>query len=77
MFLMVNLLKKSRWNVDQKKSQISVLDENVDVYLVRSYFTNDAWLIVEDILKRKTKSTSWICYSCNHDLHTQASIICE
>ena len=47
----------------------SVLDENVDVHLVRSYFTNDAWLIVKDVLKRKTKSTSWICHSCNRDLY--------
>ena len=78
MLLMVILLKKTRWNECRpEKIPNSVLDENVDVHLVCPYFTDDAWLIVEDIVKRKTKSTTWICHSCNHDLHTQASIICE
>ena len=26
----------------------AVLDENVDVFLVRKYFTNDAWLLVTE-----------------------------
>ena len=29
----------------------AVLDENVDVFFVRKYFTNDAWLLVTDVLK--------------------------
>ena len=31
----------------------SVLDENVDVFLIRKYFSTDAWLMVESILERK------------------------
>ena len=26
----------------------AVLDENVDFFLIRKYFTNDAWLLVTD-----------------------------
>ena len=33
----------------------AVLDENVDVFLVRKYFTNDAWLLVTDVPERKRK----------------------
>ena len=71
------LIEEEQVECRPEKIPNSDLDENVDVHLVHSYFTNDAWLIVKDVLKRKTKSTSWICHSCNHDLHTQASIICE
>ena len=28
-----------------------VLDENIDVFLVQKYLTNDAWLLVTDVLK--------------------------
>ena len=31
----------------------AVLDEKVDVFLVWKYFTNDAWLLVTDVLERK------------------------
>ena len=31
----------------------AVVDENVDVHLVRKYFTYNAWLLVEQVLKRK------------------------
>ena len=36
-----------------EKIPCSVLDENVSIYLVRPYFTVDAWLIVEEIVKIK------------------------
>ena len=55
----------------------AVLDENVDVFLVRKYFTNDAWLLVTDVLKQKKKHPVWICQECQHDLHSAASLICE
>ena len=33
----------------------AVVDENVDIHLIRKYFTYDAWLLVEQVLKRKQK----------------------
>lgn len=38
-----------------EKISNAVLDENVDVYLVRNYFTADAWMVVEDTVKRKSE----------------------
>ncbi|XP_065895227.1 uncharacterized protein [Dysidea avara] len=55
----------------------SVLDENVDVCLVRKYFSTDAWMIVEDIIRQKKKKTVWICSVCQHDLHSDQSVLCD
>ena len=29
----------------------AVLDESVDIFLIQKYFTNDAWLLVTDMLE--------------------------
>ena len=55
----------------------SVLDENVDVCLVRPYFSNDAWMLLDSVLKTKAKNVVWTCNVCFHDLHSEQSIICE
>ena len=31
------------------------------------FFTHDAWLVIEDMMKRK-KENVWVCKSCQHDL---------
>ena len=49
----------------------AILDENVDIYLIRKYFTADAWLVLEDIRKVTlhgcvrfvTKTYLWISLS--------------
>jgi len=55
----------------------AVLDENVDVCLIRNYFTNDAWSLVTDVVERKKECPVWMCSVCLHDLHSEASLICE
>ena len=56
----------------------SVLDENVDVCLVRHYFSADAWMVIQDVIGRKAKMDLWECSVCQHDLHDgRKSIICE
>ena len=58
----------------------AVVDENVDIHLIRKYFTYDAWLLVEQVLTRKKKKMTWICKICHQDLHAKTSgpsIICE
>ena len=47
----------------------SVLNENVDVCLVRHYFSADAWMVVQDVIGRKAKMDLWECSVCQHDLH--------
>ena len=60
-----------------EKVSNAVLDENVDIHLIRSYLSQEAWMIVQDVLQRKREFPSWTCCVCHHDLHCEASIICE
>ena len=58
----------------------AVVNENIDVRLIRKYFTYDVSLLVEQILKCKQKMMTWICNVCHHDLHAKTSgpsIACE
>ena len=57
----------------------AILDQSVDVHLIRHYFTTDAWLIVQDVLQRKRDHHVWICQGCNHDLDEGESeaIMCD
>ena len=55
----------------------SILDENVDIHLVRKHFTADAWILVQEVFKQKSTQVAWICHSCHHDLHSEQSIVCD
>lgn len=55
----------------------SIIDENVDVFLVRKMFTQNAWAMVEDVYKQKVKKMNWICSVCYHDLNDAQSIACD
>ncbi len=54
-----------------------VLDENVDIHLIRKFFTNDAWLLVKDVLEQKQKTHVFSCNCCHHDLAEEPSIVCD
>ena len=54
----------------------AVLDDNVDINLVRHFFSQDAWLVVEDVVQRKKDFDLWICNMCQHELDGD-NIICE
>ena len=55
----------------------AILDENVDIHLVRNHFSQDAWMSVEDVIQRKSDNMVWICHTCLHDLHSEESILCD
>ena len=55
----------------------AVIDENVDIHLIRKYFSNDAWLVVTDLVLQKQRNPVYVCKSCYHDLHKQPSIMCD
>ena len=60
-----------------EKVSNAVLDENVDIHLIRSYFSREAWMMIQDVLRCKREFPSWTCSVCQHDLHSELSIICE
>ena len=73
------LIEESEVECRPERISSAILDESVDVHLIRHYFTNDAWLIVQDVLKRKREGHVWICKGCNHDLDEDVSeaILCD
>ena len=66
-------------DVETKPERVptAVLDENVDVHLIRKFFSNDAWLVVVNVVEQKQKNPSFICKCCYHDLHEESSVVCE
>ena len=52
----------------------AVIDENVDIHLIRKHFSNEAWLVVTNVVHQKQRNPVYICKSCYHDLHKQSSI---
>ena len=45
-----------------EKVSASILDKNVDIHLVRKYFSQDAWLVLQDVLKHKKKNDLGVQY---------------
>ena len=78
------MLKKPNELIDEDQVEVrpenlpdTVLDENVDVHLVRRYFTNDAWLVIKDVIKQKSSNPVYTCKTCFHDLSESVSIVCD
>ena len=60
---------------DPERLPDAVLDENVDVNLIRKFFTHDAWLVVMDVVGQKRSKAVYVCKHCYHDLDEELSII--
>ena len=71
------LIKEEDVECKPERVTEAVVDENVDIHLVRKYFTSDAWMLVEEVVKHKSTKMTWTCRTCFHDLHTEQSIICD
>jgi hypothetical protein len=71
------LIEEENVEVCPEKLPDGVVDENVDVHLIRKYFTNDAWLLVMDVIQQKQRDPVFVCKCCFHDLHDEPSIVCD
>ena len=71
------LIEENEVECHPEKVPNALLDENVNISLIRLCFTDDAWMIVDSVLQQKVQCPSWLCHSCNHDLAKQPSIICD
>ena len=72
-----DLIQEENVEVRPDKLPDGVLDENVDVHLVRRFFSQDAWLLVMDVVKQKQANPVYVCKYCLHDLGEAASIVCD
>ena len=71
------LIEEEKVEVCPDKLPDAVVDENIDVHLIRKYFTNDAWLLVMDVVQQKQQNPVFVCKYCFHDLHEEPSIVCD
>ena len=71
------LIEEEEVECRPERVSAAILDDTVDICLVRNHFTQDAWMVVEDVIQRKSKNMVWTCQTCLHDLHSEESIICE
>ena len=65
------LIEEDQVEFCPEKLPDAVLDENVDVHLVRQYFSRDAWLLVENAVRQKA-SCPYVCNVCFHNLQKDA-----
>ena len=72
-----NLIEETSVEVHPEHLPDAVLDENVDIHLIRRFFSNDAWLHVKDVTARKRCNPIYVCKVCRKDLDEFPSIVCE
>lgn len=60
-----------------EKVNPALASENANFLRLRRYFSNDTWLLVEDVIKQLQKSSCWLCQCCNEELKDGRSIGCD
>ena len=71
------LIEEEDVEVRPEKLPDAILDENVDVHLIRKFFSQDAWLLVTEVVKQKQDKPLYVCLYCLHDLGEAPSIVCD
>lgn len=54
-----------------------IQDEDVNIFSVKEYFTEDAWKVVEQLLYYKKADFSFLCAACTNNLDGVESIGCD
>ena len=72
-----SLIEEEEVETRPEKLADGLIDENVDINLVRRFFTADAWLLVEQSMECMKKSRRYVCEVCFRDLDEQESIACD
>ena len=71
------LIEEEQVEVRPEKLPDAVLDENVDVHLIRKYFSHDAWLSVHSVVQQKKINSTFVCQYCFNDADVCPSIACD
>ena len=70
------LIEEDQIEVRPEKIADGVLDENVDIHLIRKFCTNDAWVLI-NVVQQKKRKTVYVCKICYHDLSEAQSVVCD
>ena len=71
------LIEEDQVEARPEKLPDAVLDENVDVHLIRKYFSHDGWLLVNSVVQQKKINSTFVCNNCFHDADSSPSIACD
>lgn len=71
------LIEEADVELRPEKIPDGIRDENVDIHLIRKFFTNDAWLVLYQATEMKRQSEVYVCKVCSSDLGKAPSIVCD
>lgn len=71
------LIEEQNVEVRPEKLPDAILDENVDIHLIRKFFSVDAWLLITEVVKQKQEKPVYICKYCLHNLEEAPSVVCD
>ena len=73
------IIEEDEVEVRPEKITASCLDENVCLDSTRKYYSQDAWLAVEDVVEALRGNPVYYCGRCTCPIkdETQSSIICD
>ncbi|KAL4098101.1 hypothetical protein QTP88_022770 [Uroleucon formosanum] len=53
-----------------------IMEEDVDIHIIRPYCTKDEWKAILNVIKAKNKHITWIYPVCNHDIVSEC-VLCD
>ena len=68
------MIEQNEVQISPEKITDAVLDKNIDIHLIRKYFSRDAWQTVIGAVKLKTENRFFACKCCNHDADESPSV---
>ena len=71
------LIEEEDVEIRPENITIAAIDENIDVHLIRRYFSNEAWLQVMGTIEQKRNNPVYVCKSCSHNLDESESVCCD
>jgi len=61
----------------QDEIHSGILEEDVDINMVKCFFTNGIWKSLMKIINIKRKKVVWLCPTCQKDISLKKSILCD
>lgn len=73
------IIEKNEVEVRPEKVSASCLDENVCLENCRKYCTQDAWMVIKEVVNSLSKNPVWYCGRCTNPIsdETQSSVVCD
>ena len=71
------MIEQNEIQISPEKITDAILDKNIDIHLIRKYFSRDAWQTVIGAVKLNMANCYFTCKCCNYDADESPSVLCE